>query len=44
MENRSTKTLFPSAVVTPNNFVKATPGFAILLLLNHTPGAPYDNR
>lgn len=28
----------------PNNFVKATPVFAILLVVSQVPGAPYDNR
>jgi hypothetical protein len=27
-----------------NNFVKATPVSAILFVLSHAPGAPYDNR
>jgi hypothetical protein len=27
-----------------NNFVKATPVSAILLVLSQVPGAPYDNR
>jgi hypothetical protein len=27
-----------------NNFVKATPVYAILLVLSQIPGAPYDNR
>ena len=27
-----------------NNFVKATPVFAILFGLSQPPGAPYDNR
>ena len=27
-----------------NNFVKATPVFAILFVLSRLPGAPYDNR
>jgi hypothetical protein len=28
----------------PNNFVQATPVFAILLALSQVPGAPDDNR
>jgi len=31
-------------MTTANNFVKATPVLAILLVLGQTPGAPYDNR
>ena len=31
-------------VMSSNNFVKATPVFAILLVWSHMPGAPYDNR